>query len=86
MNLDIVSSLFLFDLDEALQKIFLNLDPKSLKSCRMVNKQWNDFIVSRIWRSPRGKLILQERALDNFFHQDPWLETIHVEKQVLSCT
>ena len=83
MNLDIISSLFLFDQDEALQKIFLHVDPKSLKSCRLVNKQWNDFILRRIWRSPRGKMILKERIFENFFNQDPWLETVHVENQVL---
>ena len=82
MNSDIISSLFLFDLDEALQKIFLHLDPKSLKSCRLVNKQWNDFILSRLWRSPRGKMLLKERVFDNFFNEDPWLETINVGREV----
>ena len=84
MNFDIVSSLFLIDIDEALQKIFLHLDPKSLKSCRLVNKQWNDFILSRLWRSPRGKMLLKERVFDNFFNQDPWLETINVGREVYS--
>ena len=82
MNLNIISSLFLFDLDEALQKIFLYLDPKSLKSSRQVNKQWNNFIIRRIWGSPIGKIILKERLFDNFFNQDPWQETIYLNKQV----
>ena len=82
MNLDIISSLFLFDLDEALQKIFLYLDPKSLKSSRQVNKQWNDFIMRRIWGSPIGKIKLKEKIFVNFFNQDPGQEIIYVDEKV----
>ena len=36
-NLDLISALFDWDCDEVLQRIFLHLDPYSLKSCRQVS-------------------------------------------------
>ena len=41
--------LFDSDLDEALQLVFLSLDPESLKASRLVCKAWDTFIKRRVW-------------------------------------
>jgi len=43
------------DLDEIIQKVFLNLDPKSLHVSRQVCGQWNKYIKGRVWGSPFGR-------------------------------
>ena len=55
--------LFESDLDEALQLVFLSLDPESLKASRLVCKAWNTFIKRRVWGSPRARLVLRGRLL-----------------------
>ena len=55
--------LFNCDLDEALQLVFLSLDPVSLKNCRLVCKGWNSFIRRRVWGSPRARVGLKGRLL-----------------------
>ena len=55
--------LFKSDLDEALQLVFLSLDPESLKASRLVCKAWNTFIKRRVWGSPSARLGLKGRLL-----------------------
>ena len=55
--------LFNCDLDEALQLVFLSLDPLSLKNSRLVCKAWNSFILRRVWGSPRARAGLRWRLL-----------------------
>ena len=55
--------LFDSDLDEALQLVFLSLDPESLKASRLVCKAWDTFIKRRVWGSPRARLRLRGRLL-----------------------
>merc|ERR1719270_2011748 len=55
--------LFDSDLDEALQLVFLSLDPESLKASRLVCKAWDAFIKRRVWGSPRARLGLRGRLL-----------------------
>ena len=55
--------LFDSDLDEALQLVFLSLDPESLKASRLVCKAWDTFIKRRVWGSPRARLVLRGRLL-----------------------
>jgi len=55
--------MFNCDLDEALQLVFLSLDPVSLKNSRLVCKAWNSFIRRRVWGSPRARAGLRGRLL-----------------------
>ena len=34
---------------------FLLLDPEDLKACRLVSKQWADFISREVWNNQYGK-------------------------------
>ena len=47
-SVDFISGLLARDMDLALQIIFLDLDPVSLKHCRLVCQQWSSFIKRRI--------------------------------------
>ena len=67
----ILNRLFDLDLDEILQKIFLFLDPFSLKNCRCVCHLWNDFITKRVWHSPVGRRQLQNRLIYQWKHSEP---------------
>ena len=51
----IIENLFDLGLEEVLQKVFLYLDPKSLKNCKIVCSQWREFIDRRIWKSKSAK-------------------------------
>ena len=48
----VVPELFSNELEEILLKIFLFLDPKSLKNSKLTCSQWKKFIDRRIWGSP----------------------------------
>ena len=39
----------------------LHLSPQDLKSCRLVNKTWNDVIMERVWGSKRVRKRLEEK-------------------------
>ena len=54
-------ALFLHDMDEFLQTMFLYLDPASLKTSRCVSRQWNCFIQEHIWNSKVGRRALKEK-------------------------
>ena len=53
-----------------LQKIFLYLDPKSLKNCKLTCSQWKDFIDREIWGSSSAKRVLESRLLTNWKDED----------------
>ena len=73
---DMISTFFAWDLDEVLQRIFLHLDPYSLKSSQQVSKQWNNFIKNRIWRSFSGRESILRRLKSQYFCKQPAEETI----------
>ena len=52
----IIENLFIFELEEILLKIFLFLDPKSLKNSKGTCTKWREFIDRRIWKSKSGLL------------------------------
>ena len=41
----------------------LDLDPDELKSCRLVNRTWNEFIRKEVWGSKQRRLLLKEKLL-----------------------
>jgi len=53
--------MFLYNMDYFLQRMFLYLDPASLKTSRCVSRQWNCFIQGRIWNSKVGRRVLKEK-------------------------
>lgn len=44
-----------------LKEIFLYLDPKSLKNCKLVNSSWCCFIDENLWGSKTGRKELERR-------------------------
>ena len=68
---NIINNLFEFDLDEILQKIFLNLDPLSLKNCKCVSSQWFEFIQKRLWGSKQARKQLQNRLTNQWKFNEP---------------
>ena len=67
----IITKLFLFDLDEVLQKIFLHLCPSSLHRSRQVCRQWNAFIVRRVWGCRFGRRQLEARLEQRWRNSQP---------------
>ena len=53
-----------------LQKIFLYLDPKSLKNSKLTCSQWKVFIEKEIWKSVSGKKVLQDKLMSNWKDKD----------------
>ena len=51
---NIITQLFDMELEEILQKIFLFLEPKSLKNAKSTCSLWCDFVKRRIWHSKFG--------------------------------
>eukprot|EP00092_Neocalanus_flemingeri_P102780 GFUD01131478.1.p1 GENE.GFUD01131478.1~~GFUD01131478.1.p1 ORF type:complete len:420 (-),score=82.95 GFUD01131478.1:30-1289(-) len=68
---DILNRLFQMDLDEMIQKIFLYLDPLSLKNCKCVCLHWSEFIQKRLWNSKLGQKQLQNRLINQWKHSEP---------------
>ena len=61
----IVSQLML--LDEGARKFvancFLLLNPEEIKACRLVCKEWNEFIMENLWKLPcRREKLSQKMA------------------------
>ena len=48
-KVDIVSNLLARDIEEALLKVFLALDGRSLATCSLVCKSWRLFLQQRVW-------------------------------------
>ena len=59
----ILQNLFDFGLEEILQKIFLNLDPKSLKNAKLTCTTWKEFIDRRIWNSRTARGLLHSELI-----------------------
>ena len=73
MNCNIMELLFALDLDEIIQKIFLNLDPLSLKNCKCVNREWFHFIQKRLWNSKSAREKLQNRLISQWKFSEPFV-------------
>jgi len=79
---DLMGELFYHDLDQPLQRIFLSLDPVSLKASRQVCKDWENFIKRRIWGSQRGSLpyrTLRSKLDHHWRHASPDVRTVSLE-------
>ena len=70
---ELINRLFEYDLDEIIQKIFLNLDPLDLKNCRCVCSQWSGFIKKRLWNSKPAKKQLRNRLINHWKFSEPLL-------------
>ena len=68
-----MNRLFELDLDEIIQKIFLNLDPLSLKSCKCVSNEWSHFIQRRLWGSKPARKQLLTRKINQWKFSDPFV-------------
>ena len=79
-RLDIISQAFRWDCDLVLQKVFLCLDPHSLKSCRQVCREWNEFIMRRLWRSPYGIGKIRDRLRGLYFTEQPEEVVVEVSR------
>ena len=66
----VVPELFSNELEEILLKIFLFLDPKSLKNSKLACSQWRKFIDRRIWASPTAMKVLHRRLISNWMNED----------------
>ena len=40
---------------------FLLLDPKEIKACRLVCKEWSVFVMNDLWRSKSGRKKLSQK-------------------------
>ena len=67
----IIENLFDLGLEEVLQKIFLCLDPKSLKNCKFSCSQWREFIERRIWKSKSARQQLHHKLNSGWKHETP---------------
>ena len=67
----IIENLFDLGLEEVLQKIFLCLDPKSLKNCKSSCSQWREFIGRRIWKSKSARQQLHHKLNSGWKHETP---------------
>jgi len=66
-----MSKLFDSDLDEIIQKIFLYLDPMSLKNCNLVCEEWNQYIHERLWNSQPARKILYNKLIHQWKYGEP---------------
>lgn len=62
--------------------IFLNLDPVSLKNCRLTCSQWNEFIERRVWSSNTSRSYLRHRLSGRWKFEEPSSRRIHMERLV----
>ena len=69
----IINKLFELNFDEILQKIFLNLDPLSLKNSKCVCSEWRQFITERLWNSKPARKQLQKRLINQWKFHDPFV-------------
>ena len=67
----IIENLFDLGLEEVLQKVFLYLDPKSLKNCKITCSQWREFIDRRIWKSKSAKHQLHHKLNSGWKSEEP---------------
>ena len=55
---------------------FLLLDPEDLKACRLVSKQWAEFIKRELWRNQYGKKRLTQKLLQRWMAENPKEEVL----------
>ena len=67
----IMGNLFDLGLEELLQKIFLFLDPKSLKNSKSTCSQWREFIDRRIWKSKVARHQLHHKLISGWKSETP---------------
>ena len=67
----IIENLFDLGLEEVLQKVFLYLDPKSLKNCKITCSQWREFIDRRLWNSKSAKHQLHHKLDSGWKRETP---------------
>ena len=58
-KVDIVSNLLTRDLEEALLKVFLALDGRSILACSLVCKSWQVFLSQRVWNNRMARPALR---------------------------
>ena len=80
-NLDLMSSLFLYDYDWPLQNIFLSLDTASLRVSRDVCRQWRIFIDRRVIGCTRYRKMITDKIWEEFRYSK---KIISVNKEVTS--
>ena len=50
---------------------FLLLDPEDLKACRLVSKQWDEFIKREVWNNQYGKKRLTQKLVQRWMSEKP---------------
>ena len=55
---------------------FLFLDPEDLKACRLVSKQWAEFIKREVWNNEYGKKRLTQMLLQRWMTENPKEEVL----------
>ena len=55
---------------------FLLLDPEDLKACRLVSKQWAEFIKREVWNNEYGKKRLTQMLLQRWMTENPKEEVL----------
>ena len=48
----------------------LHLDPHELKTCRLVNRAWDEFIRKEVWGSKKRRLLLKEKLVERWRTSD----------------
>jgi len=70
-----------YNLDFLLQEIFLCLDFVSLHAVRQVSKEWNEFILSRIWSSKRGWRRMRHKLERQWKEESPHKKEFNLNKR-----
>ena len=81
-DMDHISKLMSRDIEEPLMKIFLDLQPRSLHISRQVCKNWNQFIVDRIWKNTPIKKYLRKRLNSRWKGEEPKIEEIKIPQLI----
>ena len=55
---------------------FLLLDPEDLKACRLVSKQWDEFVKREVWNNQYGKKMLTQKLVQRWMHENPKEEVL----------
>ena len=53
------------------RECFLLLDPEDLKACRLVSKQWDEFIKREVWNNQYGKKRLTQKLVLRWMSEKP---------------
>ena len=58
------------------RECFLLLDPEDLKACRLVSKQWDEFIKREVWNNQYGKKKLTQKMVQRWMSEKPKEEVL----------